>query len=253
MRQSCGTLAILAMVVLACCCRYPPPKPTASTEFPEPVPRQSPPDLSLPYVHIDPAKRFVELETSVIRQVTREGEWLELLACTKGAKEHESILRTEARPGHVHFALLLVGLEPGSPMRWKIENNKVKIMHLPRGDRVRVTARYKLGDQSIDLPVHQWIRNQKTNEPLADNIWLFAGSNFETIEDRQVYMADLDGLVLSLVNFGDELLAPPTTLTRLNDEKAWVTVADKVPPIGTKVTLRLTPVADKNAAAKNGY
>ena len=77
------------------------------------------------------------------------------------------------------------------------------------------------------------------------------GAGWHALRRRQGWTSVLvGGLVLSLVNCGDELLAPPTTLTRLNDEQAWVTVADKVPPVGTKVTLRLTPTADSKGPAE---
>jgi len=42
-------------------------------------------------------------------------EALGLVACTKGTKEHESIVAIKAKPVHIHAALLLLGAEPGSP------------------------------------------------------------------------------------------------------------------------------------------
>ena len=65
-------------------------------------------------------------------------------------------------------------------------------------------------------------------------------------EGKSVYLADLNGSILSLVHFGDELLARSTRLTRISDEEAWVSVSDKVPAVGTKVTLRLRPVDSDN-------
>ena len=58
---------------------------------------------------------------------------LELVACTKGAKEHESIVTIEARPMHVHAALLMLGARNGHPAtnrlideqktRWTLKTN----------------------------------------------------------------------------------------------------------------------------------
>ena len=42
----------------------------------------------------------------------REG-LLELVACTQGSKEHESIVSIAGRPIHIHTALLLFGARPG--------------------------------------------------------------------------------------------------------------------------------------------
>ena len=41
--------------------------------------------------------------------------WLEQVACMVGTREHESLVVVEAKPSEVHAALLLLGLEPGTP------------------------------------------------------------------------------------------------------------------------------------------
>ncbi|MCU0978590.1 MAG: YdjY domain-containing protein, partial [Pirellulaceae bacterium] len=67
--------------------------------------------LNLPGVAINVQERCVDVESSVC---LHRGA-LELVACTKGTKEHESIVAIKARPVHIHLALLLLGAEPGSP------------------------------------------------------------------------------------------------------------------------------------------
>jgi hypothetical protein len=44
---------------------------------------------------------------------------LEHLLCRKNSKEHESILVTEAPPQMIHAGLLLTGVEPGHPVRFR--------------------------------------------------------------------------------------------------------------------------------------
>src|SRR5262249_42393464 len=48
------------------------------------------------------------------RIVLRDG-YLEHLMCSKGTKEHEAILATDAVPNQIHAGLLLTGAEPGKP------------------------------------------------------------------------------------------------------------------------------------------
>jgi hypothetical protein len=46
---------------------------------------------------------------------------LEMFACPKYTKEHESVVAINALSSHVHQALLLLGVEPGSPVVWDPE------------------------------------------------------------------------------------------------------------------------------------
>ena len=51
------------------------------------------------------------------RVVLREG-YLEHFMCSKGTKEHEAILATDAVPHLIHAGLLLTGAEAGHPVRF---------------------------------------------------------------------------------------------------------------------------------------
>src|SRR5262249_47527761 len=65
-------------------------------------------------VTIDWGRRQVEIDSQV---VLREGV-LELLACSRGTKEHESILQVRAQPLNVYQALGMLGLPDGQPPRF---------------------------------------------------------------------------------------------------------------------------------------
>jgi hypothetical protein len=47
--------------------------------------------------------------------------------------------------------------------------------------------------------------------------------------------------VISISTFGDELLCLPGIYTEANDALMWQANPDKLPKVGTKVTLRLRP------------
>ena len=51
------------------------------------------------------------------RVVLRDG-YLEHLMCSKGTKEHEAILATDAVPNQIHAGLLLTGADPGHPVQF---------------------------------------------------------------------------------------------------------------------------------------
>ena len=71
----------------------------------------------LPGITVDRAARCIDIEAVIVQ---RDAPWLELLACTKGSREHEAILSVTAKPSHIHLALIMLGLEPGAPMTTQI-------------------------------------------------------------------------------------------------------------------------------------
>lgn len=202
----------------------------------------------LPHLHVDRKNKLVDIDATV---VLRKGDWIELLACLPGSREHESILTVAARPSHIHLALLMLGAEPGKPMMWRLEGDDVKIRP-PSGAKVAVSIITKKDGKTIETKANQWIVNQKTKKVMPDNIWLFAGSGFVQWEGKQVYRADAGGSVISLVNFGDDMLARPTRLTSHDDDALWGARTKAIPPIGAAVTvrLRLVPKAAKPKPAK---
>lgn len=191
-------------------------------------------------IKLDREAGHLDLDAKV---VLREGEWLELLACTPGTREHESILTVEARPRDIHLALILLGLEPGKPLKWeRLDDGEVKV-HPPTGPKVTISLRYEEDDQIKTVDANQWIVDQQTGRVMDDNVWLFAGSRFETFDGKEVYMADPNGSVISIVNFGDDVLARDTEVTRDNDEQSWDANTPVIPKEGTAVTIRIKPVA----------
>ena len=192
----------------------------------------------LPHLTIDLVKHTVDLDATVI---LREGGWLELLACSPGTRTHESIFVVHAQPSHIHLALVTLGLEPGAPIRWEYVDNQYKT-HFPHGPSIVVSIVYQQQGKTIEVPANQWIVDRKTGQLLPDNTWLFVGSMFNRTIDPPTYRADSEGTVLSIVNFGDEVLARATDRTNQNDQGIWRPNTDQIPPIGTKVLLRLKPV-----------
>ncbi|MAX25218.1 MAG: hypothetical protein CMJ19_12010 [Phycisphaeraceae bacterium] len=193
----------------------------------------------LPGVVVNHDQQFVDVTAKV---VLRDGDWLELLLCTPGTREHESILTTTAKPSHIHLALVMLGLEPGQPMTGKKVGDKLEVTPAS-GPLVAVSVYYKLEDKTIMVPANQWVYDKNTRQDLPDNQWLFAGSSFIKTNEQTLYRANVNGSVITLVHFGDDLLARKTNLTSRNDNARWQARTEKIPPVGTPVTLRLKPVA----------
>ncbi len=182
--------------------------------------------------------------------VLTEG-WLECLACVPGSKEHESIITIATPPSVVHLGLLTLGAVPGEPLKVILESNDEYRFIPPSGQQVTIEFLYEKDGQLVVEPANRWIRLEGTDDVLEGNTWVFAGSKMRAFEDEAVYMADLEGVTISLVSFGSDLLAHDNTLTDQNDvhNMAFVANTAVIPPVGTQIRVRLTVVPEPPAAA----
>jgi hypothetical protein len=211
-------------------------------------------NFKLPGLVINFQERCVDLEGSVCLD---EG-MLELIACTKGSKEHESIVAVTARPMHIHTALLLLGANNGNPaMSRPVDEQKTRWTHVPpRGDPVNVSLVFENSrGKMVEHPISEFVArsDRQAGEVVADedeakennafpNTFLFAGSHLrDNGPGPRQYLADLSGNVISIATFGDELLCLPGIHAKANDALMWQADATDLPKVGSKVTLRLRP------------
>jgi len=228
---------------------------TATQPATQPATRPARKSFKLPGLVINFQQRCVDVEGTVC---LREG-LLELIACTKGTKEHESIVAIQARPTHIHVALLLLGAKNGNPAMRKPTNEEGTrwIDIPPKGDPVDVYLVFKSKKgKMIERPISDFVAaaetrpdekvRAKNGEPAEDpklpHTFLFAGSRLrESGPGPRKYLSDLSGNVISIVTFGDELLCLPGIQGHDNDSLMWRVDPTDLPEIGTKVTLRLRP------------
>ena len=177
--------------------------------------------------------------------VCLDGGWLEQIACSPGTREHEALVVIETRPSNIHAALLMAGVVPGSPGRWRYEDGIVSAVP-PTGDRLDVLVRYERNGRLVEEPIGSWIIGATDERPFPEVTWVFAGSAFaenpEWMEPGEHYVADLTGSIVGLVTFGDEVIGFEQVMADQESVEAmqWQVNTDHVPPIGTPVTLVLT-------------
>lgn len=214
-------------------------------------------------IRADFEAKQIDLEAVVVQ---RQAEWLELIACSPQSREHESLVTVAAPPSAIHAALLAMGLTPGQPAGASEVEGQV-VSRPPQGDPVSVHFVVNPGtEHEREVPASRWVIEGEAGEPMPEQPWRFAGSQFvprseflaspavrqddEPIDpDDEVYLADLNGTVVSLVNFGDDLLARDTTVTRANDAQQWRPNTAVIPGVGTRVLLRLRPAAAEESGA----
>ena len=223
----------------------------------EPVPNLSPQmgqalrKLNLPGIKLNLKERCVDVNATIC---LHEG-LLELVACTKGSKEHESILSIAARPMHIHTAMLLMGARPGTPAMRKAQDGAPNrwVPVEPAGDPVHVSLVFPDSKgKPQEYPIQKFISPAQPDEisgiPTKKKLatfsasFLFAGSHLvENGAGPRKYVCEQSGNVISISTFGDELLCLPGIHGHQNDGLAWKVNSKGLPGIGEQVILRLRP------------
>ena len=210
--------------------------------------------VKLPGLVADLENRHVDLDATVCL----DNGMLELIACTRDTKEHESIVAVEARPMHIHTALLLVGLRNGNPaMSRRVDGDPPRWVAVPpRGDAVEVSLVVTGVDgQPVELPIRHFVARADAGDvppvpgdPEADaeaafpDAFVFAGSQVHTDpQGKRQYLADASGHVISIATFGDEVLCTPAVSSADNESLVWAVNPEMLPKVGTHVILRLRP------------
>lgn len=206
-------------------------------------------ELKLPGLTINLEQRSVDIESSVC---LHHGS-LELVACTKDTKEHESIVVIAAKPIHVHAALLLLGAKPGNPAMRKVvgENNDRWIHIPPSGGPVDVYLVFEDETKKlVERPISDFIVSSKeqSEDPSGEagkfptHTFIFTGSVLiKGGSGPGKYLCDESGNVISISTFGDEVLSLPEVHSSENEALAWQVKGDALPAVGSKVILRLRP------------
>lgn len=210
--------------------------------------------LKLPGVKINLKERCVDVDGSICLD---QGA-LELIACTKNSKEHESIVTIDAKAKHIHAALLLLGAKPGNPaMQKPVDKERTRWIHVPpKGGLVDVFLVFKdEGGKMVERPISDFIEayedaqgggveepDEEKDTKFPTHTLLFAGSFLHGKEDGpRKYLADMSGNVISLATFGDELLCLPGIYGHAAGALAWQVNSTHLPAVDTKVKLRLRP------------
>lgn len=239
-----------------------PPPPSADASPPSPAPVVDPPAAGtkavdaaepagfrevFPHVRVDIKEKIVQFDGIVpIDAHDENAPWvfLEVVACSPDTKEHEALVMTQAKASHVHAALLLIGTHPGTPGKWKFENEQI-IPIAPTGDVLRVELRFRTVDGlEKSFTPQEMIVNAKDQRKFGegrDGRWVFAGSQMITRGGREWYDADGAGTLVGLTTFGSETIAWSEMISpeAAVEEPSWIADKATVPPAGTAITVTI--------------
>jgi hypothetical protein len=192
-------------------------------------------------VRIDTKRKRVILEGEAC---LREG-YLELFACLSGTKEHESIVSVATQAQVVHAALVAVGADPGHPAQWNPEYRPAE------GPEIRVTVFWTDQEgQRHRAKAQDWVRHLKSGEAMTYP-WVFGGSGFwqDSTSGEERYLGE-DGCLICVSNFSSAVMDLPIESSAQDAQVAFEAFTERIPPLGTQVTLVLTPLVPPAEAAE---
>jgi len=183
-------------------------------------------------VWIDKKRRAVIADGQVC---LRQGQ-LEMFACTRGSKEHESVVSLNCEAFEVHSALLVLGAKPGNPVSFDPEYKPAS------GQIIDVYVLWKDEDgKKHQARAQDWVRDVKKQKPMQQN-WVFAGSRFSKDEEtgKEQYAAN-GGDLICVSNFTTAMLDVPIQSSKDNADLMFDANTDQIPPRGTNVRVVLIP------------
>ena len=193
-------------------------------------------------VWIDPKRKWVVVDGIVC---LREGQ-LEMFACPRDTKEHESVVAVNAKARYVHAALLAVGSRVGHPVKFDPK-------YVPATGTVvdiAVLWRDKKGVKQV-MRAQDWVQNFRSKKALPYP-WVFGGSGFWTDDstgERHYYGDGGDFICVS--NFPSATLDLPVASSQANSNLTFMANTENIPSQGTKVRLVLMPrIAKKSNPPK---
>ena len=258
MRKAVGLLLFLSVSVIVQAREDPPPathsppqlasasqpaESSMTTLTNTPVRMVEPGLFEVGLVRLDQRRRCITLPATLNR---RQGLMEYFLVTTYG-KTHESILKTQAEPYHIHLAMLLLGAHgpgnadfPGSPP------NGVPgpVVHpsgqaIP-GDKVAIEVTWKTTAGQTRRSAEDLIRKNDTPTNMAQGWWVYNGS----LIVNNKFLAQMDGSLISLVT--DPVALVNYTGPGHDNDLIWEPNVPNLPPPNVPVEVTITFHEPKN-------
>jgi hypothetical protein len=213
---------------------------TYSVQHVAPLPRDSVAKLApglyrVGGVTIDANRRAV----SVDGHVNMASGVVELLACARYGKTHESVFVVDAEPYHIQVGLLLLGLEP-SPRPLRFQGDKAS----PKGDSVRITVAWvDSSGRRVEVPAEDAVLDQRTGRQMERTPWVFVGSRIV----GGYFEAQVEGNVVTTYHDPATIIDNP--LQGGGDDTVYAANPGVVPRVGTAVTLTFTCIGPPRRSA----
>jgi hypothetical protein len=163
----------------------------------------------------------------------REGP-LEMFACPRNTKEYESVVVVNSPAFMVHTALLAIGAKPGQPVKFSPEYQSAK------GPIIDVYVDWLDENGKVKtIRGQQMVKHMPTGKAMSHD-WVFSGSEFREEEGKRYYLAE-GGELICVSNFSTATMDLPVKSSQGNAELVFGAFQENIPPLATKIHLRLVP------------
>lgn len=195
-------------------------------------------------IWIDPKEKAVLVDGQIC---LREG-MLEMFACTRNTKEHESIVSAQTKAYLVHAGLLSLGAEAGHPVRFQPK------VEPPTGTEIEVFVWWQdMQGKEHKVRAQEWIRDFHTKKEMTYP-FVFGGSLFsiDSESGKRQYQAE-GGDFVCVSNFSTAMLDIPVESSQSNEELVFEAFTERIPPLGAPVRLIFKPklASQKPSADRN--
>ncbi|MGC4014622.1 MAG: YdjY domain-containing protein [Luteolibacter sp.] len=169
---------------------------------------------------------------------------LEYLVVHSRGKVHESLFATDTSPTRLNVVFKLLRYRPSaelyatdSPAEHEAGTKFPDVAAEVKTD-ARVDLKVEWTDdtgKTRTVPVNEWISHAVTERQMPSDPWVYGGS--EVSNGR--YQAEATGDIVAIFLSSSAILNYPGKDN--NDDEAWLPFPKRVPPVGTKVVLIVTP------------
>ncbi len=202
----------------------PPPEAEGLLRIPDPEEKGAFQDL-----WVDKKNKRIVLGGRICKRVGP----MELFACFRRTKEHESIVSVQARAYAIHAVLVAMGIKPGRPVQFFPEFRPAE------GPKMEVLVAWTdAKGKRHTVRAQEWLRNVRTKKAMEQD-WVFGGSAFSRDPDgREVYLP-VFGDFICVSNFASAMFDIPINAPENNAALLFDALHERIPPAGTAVALIL--------------
>ncbi len=171
-------------------------------------------------------------EITVPGVINKSGKTIiEYFATGEEGKTHESLLVLDVEPIYLQIALIRLGMEFGSNLRYQGDPLS------PKGDPAEIWVEWELAGKRELHRAEDLVYDTMQKTPMPHTNWIFTGAR---ILDNRIFTAQSTKSMIALYRDADAIFNNP--LPGATDDRTYRANAEAMPPKGTKVKVIIKPV-----------
>ena len=171
---------------------------------------------------------------------------IEYIIILQKGKTHEALLITSTAPTHLNLAFVLLRYAPSPELFSQINETGHPTgiypeVPLPVKAAARIALEVEWSDNGTTrrVPINEWLRDKGKDVALAPGPWLYTGASLS----EGKFIPELTGDIAAIMVDSNAMINYPGS----DNEQGvtWLASPKHVPPVGTNVTVVVTPYFKK--------